>query len=570
MIPNLSNRTIGHPDLDGIDDWDAIEGPGGAGPVLEAGPGPDRVWLVAPSVQDSWLAGGRIDRAAEGADINPSLHRDAVRGDLAGVRGAPSSTVPTGGEGLLAASGSQPLSASAFDNGDFETGTFSGWTLGGGVYSGGGFPNPAEYLPGGAKYNLASASLSVTSAGFDANTDGNLSLVFDGAHSARVNDASPNYGVSIISQRMDAFEGSEISFAFAAVLTAAHGPQDAAIFQISLTDATTGSVLYSLRLDGGTASNLFTTSAAGWKYTAWQTQTIDVSALAGHDFVLTMIVADCDAGGHTAYGYLDLFNQEPGGDIAGNLFHDRNTSLVRDPGEKAFEGWTVYLDRNNDGVRNGGEVVAVADSDGNYLFSNIRAGEVAVRVEAPLSWENWQAPAVTVTVVAETVVSGQDFAITGGASDLADTLVGIGATAEVIDGLGGNDLIVGKGGDDSLSGGAGDDVIRGWSGDDLVIGGRGNDRLSGGTGADEFMFGLNSDHDRVRDFSAAEGDIIRLDIAGIDSFDDLVFTQRGLDTLVSWGSASSDILFRGLDPSDLTAASFVFGPAAASDWHLAA
>ncbi len=67
-------------------------------------------------------------------------------------------------------------------------------------------------------------------------------------------------------------------------------------------------------------------------------------------------------------------------------------------------------------------------------------------------------------------------------------------------------------GDDQLDGGAGDDFLYGNDGADILIGGTGNDELWGGKGADRFAFsGLGQGADKIRDFSAAEGDRFDLD-----------------------------------------------------------
>ncbi len=72
-------------------------------------------------------------------------------------------------------------------------------------------------------------------------------------------------------------------------------------------------------------------------------------------------------------------------------------------------------------------------------------------------------------------------------------------------------------GEDRLYGGGGDDTINGESGNDWLEGGAGRDRYFGGMGADVFVFrdgdlasALRSSCDQIYDFSAAEGDCIRL------------------------------------------------------------
>ncbi|WBV45093.1 proprotein convertase P-domain-containing protein [Pseudoroseomonas cervicalis] len=68
----------------------------------------------------------------------------------------------------------------------------------------------------------------------------------------------------------------------------------------------------------------------------------------------------------------------------------------------------------------------------------------------------------------------------------------------------------GMGGDDVLIGGGGRDSLRGGEGQDRLEGGAGDDELAGGPGADLFVFAPGGGHDRVLDFSPAEGDRLLL------------------------------------------------------------
>ena len=69
----------------------------------------------------------------------------------------------------------------------------------------------------------------------------------------------------------------------------------------------------------------------------------------------------------------------------------------------------------------------------------------------------------------------------------ADILAGD-ATANSLDGRGGNDFIFGLAGDDILLGGAGADNVEGGVGADTITGGAGRDMLIGGAGADTFNY----------------------------------------------------------------------------------
>lgn len=76
----------------------------------------------------------------------------------------------------------------------------------------------------------------------------------------------------------------------------------------------------------------------------------------------------------------------------------------------------------------------------------------------------------------------------------------------------GADRMFGGVGDDRMGGGFGDDVMDGGDGDDRLSGGRGANELTGGEGADDFVFrAAKAPVDTILDFSAAEGDRIRLD-----------------------------------------------------------
>ena len=115
---------------------------------------------------------------------------------------------------------------------------------------------------------------------------------------------------------------------------------------------------------------------------------------------------------------------------------------------------------------------------------------------------------------------------------------------DVIYGGDGNDIIGGKAGNDSLFGEAGDDQIWGDHGDDLLRGGLGDDILtgddfSGGQGADTFVLALGEGFDTIIDFAVGE-DLIGL--ADGLSFEQLIITQQGQNTLIETAEASLAIL----------------------------
>lgn len=68
------------------------------------------------------------------------------------------------------------------------------------------------------------------------------------------------------------------------------------------------------------------------------------------------------------------------------------------------------------------------------------------------------------------------------------------------------DLLIGNEGDNILIGQNGRDTLIGGDGNDILRGGRGHDVLIGGLGADTFVF--SGGRDEIRDFNAAEGDVL--------------------------------------------------------------
>lgn len=205
--------------------------------------------------------------------------------------------------------------ADTFTNGNFEDGTLSGWTQGAGVLAGGQLTNnlnPADYLPGGGGYDLTYNASGVVAPGLDPRTDNNLNMVYSGNYSARVNDSNNNNSISVLSQTVNNYSDSHIYFAWAAVLESSHGPTDSDVFQVTLTDNTTGTSLYNVTYNSATApAGLFTQSTTGWFYTDWQVSNIDVSSNIGDTFTLTLLGADCPYGGHAGYVYLDGFGAAP-------------------------------------------------------------------------------------------------------------------------------------------------------------------------------------------------------------------------------------------------------------------
>lgn len=149
--------------------------------------------------------------------------------------------------------------------------------------------------------------------------------------------------------------------------------------------------------------------------------------------------------------------------------------------------------------------------------------------------------------------------------DDGDNIIRGSNRSDDIRGRGGNDRLIGRGGGDDIYGEDGDDILVGGGGGDDLFGGNGNDILRGGSGQDDLRGGLGKDillggGDRDTFVLEENGnDIIRDFLDGVDEigitggleFDDLMFQQRGNNTLVT-ANGSRVALMQGVDASSIT------------------
>ena len=72
--------------------------------------------------------------------------------------------------------------------------------------------------------------------------------------------------------------------------------------------------------------------------------------------------------------------------ISGTKFRDGNGNGVRGPLEVGLAGWKIYLDANDNGQWDDGEIVAKTDAQGNFRFTNLGPGTYRVREVNQLGW----------------------------------------------------------------------------------------------------------------------------------------------------------------------------------------
>ncbi len=96
--------------------------------------------------------------------------------------------------------------------------------------------------------------------------------------------------------------------------------------------------------------------------------------------------------------------------VSGVKYEDMNANGLFDGSDQPLSGEYIFLDANNNGVRDSGEVSATTDAAGYYAFTNLGTGVYTVTQEVTAGWT-----AVTVTV-SFIAASGQDQTINFGSS----------------------------------------------------------------------------------------------------------------------------------------------------------
>lgn len=147
------------------------------------------------------------------------------------------------------------------------------------------------------------------------------------------------------------------------------------------------------------------------------------------------------------------------GSIQGLAFNDLNANGVRDVDtagdfiEPGLEGWTIFLDTNNNRILDGGELSVVTNASGEYLFLSLTAGDYEVTEQLPDGWDVSPGSDLRQTVA----VNGGEVAVAG---DFANFTVLNGA----VSGTMWNDLNRNGVRDiDSISGAVIDAPLVGWS-----------------------------------------------------------------------------------------------------------
>lgn len=104
--------------------------------------------------------------------------------------------------------------------------------------------------------------------------------------------------------------------------------------------------------------------------------------------------------------------------LKGTAFYDVNANGLRDTGDTALAGWSVWLDLNGNGTKDLTDKTALTDSAGNYTFSGLDPKTYTARVVVQTGYRQ-SAPAgkpITATLTSGQTLSGQNFGLTKRAS----------------------------------------------------------------------------------------------------------------------------------------------------------
>jgi hypothetical protein len=110
------------------------------------------------------------------------------------------------------------------------------------------------------------------------------------------------------------------------------------------------------------------------------------------------------------------------GTIIGTVFHDWNANLVKDGAEPNMISWVVYIDSNNNSIRDGGESTA-ATGVGGFTFTGLPIGIHRLRVEVRSEWAVSNALILVELKGAADTIPNRNFAVTPNGSATIGDLV---------------------------------------------------------------------------------------------------------------------------------------------------
>lgn len=113
---------------------------------------------------------------------------------------------------------------------------------------------------------------------------------------------------------------------------------------------------------------------------------------AAGSYTPSLTVTDNRGASHSQNGAPITVNSPPGtgdNEITGVVWHDADADGVRDEDEQTIPAVVVFLDENEDGLRDSTEVTALTSDDGQYIFEELDANRsYTVTQELTIGWTN--------------------------------------------------------------------------------------------------------------------------------------------------------------------------------------
>ena len=98
-----------------------------------------------------------------------------------------------------------------------------------------------------------------------------------------------------------------------------------------------------------------------------------------------------------------------GDTISGTAFEDFDGNGIKGSSDTGLSGFTVYLDENNNGVLDSGDVSTTTDANGNYSFTGLADGTYTVREVVPTGWTQTSVASYSATVSSTQNSTGNNF-----------------------------------------------------------------------------------------------------------------------------------------------------------------
>ena len=145
-------------------------------------------------------------------------------------------------------------------------------------------------------------------------------------------------------------------------------------------------------LDGSTASTSITFNTSNWNteklITVYAKTDTVINPIGSSDIVFSITTDDENYKEISLEAISVSINDDDSSlhSITGSIWNDEDGDGVKDDSEPYQEGWTVYLDTNQNRLRDSDEPFVTTDSAGKYVFNGLDAGTYFVGVDLPLGW----------------------------------------------------------------------------------------------------------------------------------------------------------------------------------------